>query len=423
MLHQSLLRRAITVGLLFLITVLCPLRTVSAVDSAEYFATSSPIHGIHTCTQSDPCDLQNAVNQAADGDTIYVAGGTYTSTASEVLLLTKSVTIQGGWNGLSGRVIVVRPTIYPTILDGQDTRRVVNISGNVSPTLSGLTIQNGRVAAGQGGGVNISNASGNVTIDNCTLHSNYAEWYGGGVALLGGALTVTRSTIYDNRTTYGGGAFMVSMGTSLILENSVAYQSSAQEIAQYGTFIHADRGGVTLRRNHIAHHADSSSLISVSASSGGASLENNIFEQNAGKVFEQSGAGELPVFIQHNTFTDNGVGAINLGPSAQGEIANNIFTGQTGYSIQSLGGSSVNVHHNLFWQNGQNPILGSGAVQADPKFTVTYHLNPGSPAIDAGAPSLLTVDYDGDPRSMGSAPDIGADEVYKFVYLPMIRRD
>ena len=45
--------------------------------------------------------------------------------------------------------------------------------------------------------------------------------------------------------------------------------------------------------------------------------------------------------------------------------------------------------------------------------TTAYHEAPGSPTIDAGASDLATgaVDLDGDPRGLGAANDIGADEL------------
>ena len=39
-----------------------------------------------------------------------------------------------------------------------------------------------------------------------------------------------------------------------------------------------------------------------------------------------------------------------------------------------------------------------------------YHLQAGSPAIDAGATVAVTDDFDGNPRPQGQAYDIGAFE-------------
>ncbi len=43
--------------------------------------------------------------------------------------------------------------------------------------------------------------------------------------------------------------------------------------------------------------------------------------------------------------------------------------------------------------------------------------------MDAGFPlPWVTTDVDGDPRPLGSGYDIGADEVYQKIYLPLVMR-
>ena len=53
-------------------------------------------------------------------------------------------------------------------------------------------------------------------------------------------------------------------------------------------------------------------------------------------------------------------------------------------------------------------------MNQDPLLTGNLHLQAGSPCIDAGtaiAPGIPATDCDGQPRTSGVAPDIGADEV------------
>ena len=73
----------------------------------------------------------------------------------------------------------------------------------------------------------------------------------------------------------------------------------------------------------------------------------------------------------------------------------------------------------VLWHNNANPIGGAGSVivsneyTGDPAFaTDGYHLTAVSPAINTCTPSTITTDIDGDPRPLGTACDLGADEVY-----------
>ena len=69
------------------------------------FALASPgdlfvsLNGSGDCSQSDSCNLHTALNLASDGDTVYIAQGTYTGTGAAVITVTKSITLYGGWDG------------------------------------------------------------------------------------------------------------------------------------------------------------------------------------------------------------------------------------------------------------------------------------------------------------------------------------
>ena len=58
---------------------------------------------------------------------------------------------------------------------------------------------------------------------------------------------------------------------------------------------------------------------------------------------------------------------------------------------------------------------GASVITNDPLFADAangdFHEAPGSPTIDAGDASAVQADFDGQPRSIGAAPEIGADEV------------
>ena len=110
---------------------------------------------------------------------------------------------------------------------------------------------------------------------------------------------------------------------------------------------------------------------------------------------------------------------------------------QHGLYLGSFGAPSTNgdVRNNLLWLNNagnlvnfsQTEVLSNnwGATTgfADPLFVNPsirdFHLQPTSPCIDAGIPVALgpTTDKDGNSRTVGAAPDIGAYEVQAGVTI------
>ncbi len=114
--------------------------------------------------------------------------------------------------------------------------------------------------------------------------------------------------------------------------------------------------------------------------------------------------------IYNNTFVGCSESAIDFdatnGPTTGSEVKNNIIdnTGNHGLNVEN--GATVTHTNNLFFGNG-NDFGGTTAdpseiVGKDPLLDSTYHLQAGSPAIDAGC-------YVGLPFN-GLWPDIGAFE-------------
>ena len=156
-------------------------------------------------TQGAPfCDIGDAVQAAASGDTIRIAPGTYV----ENLTLDKKLTLIG----TAGRAV--------TIVDGNDAGSVVSVQGSPGPTLmvtlQGLTLRNGTAA--KGGGIHVSSYA-SATLSNATVSGNVATQAGGGayVAYYGG-ISFTNCEVSGNSTTGNGGG--VYAGGDVFLTNS-----------------------------------------------------------------------------------------------------------------------------------------------------------------------------------------------------------
>lgn len=410
---------------IFLLAALV-LATFSAPASAQitlfdkYYAVPNP-GKLPDCSKANPCSLQAAVNKAGDGDTIYVKGGSvpYTSTVSQVVNINKSVEIIGGWDGSPlGRFDHVDPVAYPTVLDGEGARRVILIEGDASPTLSGISIYRGYVDAGEGGGVAITNLTGgDVLIDKCWIKNNTAGWYGGGISIHKGSLTILNSAITANSTAYGGGAILAGIDTTVMMENNIIMANDAD----YGSVGHFDRANLTAKSNVIYQNAGNPAVSFINELGQSLVFENNLFRENNGAAVSGTTTDGSSITFLHNTLVNNQGMGLLVPNNTTGTIANNIFQGQKYESLYLGTSSTATVSHNLFWQNDSDPTLGTNPVQADPLLDSNFRLTYGSPAINAGTASAVLVDRDGQLRPLG-LPDIGADEFSLPLYLPATMR-
>ena len=113
-----------------------------------------------SCTSSlSPCrSLQFVVDQAASGDEIRLAGGSYTgsgATCSNIgatavaCILNKQLTVRGGYSSADWTTSL--PTLNPTLVDGQSLRRglVVERTSSIAPAAS-LVLENVEIRNGYG---------------------------------------------------------------------------------------------------------------------------------------------------------------------------------------------------------------------------------------------------------------------------------
>jgi hypothetical protein len=152
------------------------------------------------------------------------------------------------------------------------------------------------------------------------------------------------------------------------------------------------------------------------------SIYNNVFRYPNGYGILMEGVqGTISIF--HNVFDDfNTIGIAHISVQNNGQdshaiIENNISyaasAGKSGLDIYG-GQSAANITagHNVFFNTTSAIGLGAGSLTSDPLFvnasSYDFHLQPSSPAINAGIDVGVALDRDGNPRV--GAPDIGAYE-------------
>jgi len=398
---------------------------VFASSVAAFLITSAAESETVINVPSDQPTIQAAIDVANNGDTILVAPGTYQETIN-----------------FRGKAITVASTDGPdvTVIDGSRADSVVTVAtgeGRAS-VLGGFTIQNGRSGFdtpgfGNGGGIRIQNAS--PTIVGNVITGNVA-CVGAGIASSFGSPLVQGNTIIGNAQAGcsggigGGGISIGGNSAAQILDNVIA--ENVMTSADGGGISLFAAGTPTISGNLI--RGNTATGLSPCAAGGGISLVNQsdaLIVQNliignragcGGGVRWLVPSGARGPLLVNNTIADNdsaqGSAILAEGFQTQTLLVNNLVIGTSGQTALGCGfifpgGSPPLIKSNDVFSPGGTAYGGictdqsgiNGNISVDPFFVDAangdYHLQGGSPAIDAGdntAPSLPETDLDGNPR-------------------------
>ena len=133
-------------GLLTLVTTI--LVTQPGHAAGPWYVAPDGSDGNNCLSPATACaTINGAIGKASSGDTIYVAMGTYTGTGDEVVLLNKSATLSGGWDG------TFTTQSGTSTIDGQSALRGIFVNAGVIAIVESLNIQNGSATWQIGGAV------------------------------------------------------------------------------------------------------------------------------------------------------------------------------------------------------------------------------------------------------------------------------
>jgi parallel beta-helix repeat protein len=321
--------------------------------------------------------------------------------------------------------------------------------------IDGNTILNNKADGGKGngGGVHLERASGTILRNNL-IQDNQAREKGGGLRIYGSASTppeIQNNRFIHNSVAIGetseGGAISFYPQANPTIQDNVFNNNSAG----LGSGI-LGRGAAAIVRNLFQNH-QGSYVVALSSFQGnfeanrlinnnvnyGLAIEtgdsfvisNNIIARS-GLVHALSGSGLVNAVIEHNTLVGEDIGnAIRVTASTPVGLNNNIISGYP-IGIDATGSSAiVMARHTLFDSSvtTNDNVIFVNSLVGDPGFknpsANDFHIHFTSAARDAGTSNFIvtTQDIDGDPRIIGSAPDIGADEFLPaFLYLPLIKK-
>ena len=341
-------------------------------------------------------------------------------------------------------------TIAGSTISGNSTEGFRAEGGGIfsqgAVTLTSSTVSGNSTEGDQSEGGGIF-SQGDVTLTSSTVSGNSttgSHAYGGGI-FSDGDITLTSSTVGGNNTTgflaHGGGIYSVgdiTLTSSTVSENSTIGFTAIGG----GTF---SRGGITL----------TSSTVSGNSTAGKDAIGGGIFpfydvmltnstvsgNSTAGKAADGGGIRSYygAVTLTSSTVSDNHATYYNAaGGGIRNDntivITNSIVAsntaGGTGPDILSVSGSTLDIDYSLIGNTSGSgitagtgtanlldidPLLGPLADNGGP--TLTHALLAGSPALDAGDPSIAfnatEFDQRGAPfaRVAGGRIDIGAFEL------------
>jgi hypothetical protein len=439
-----------------------------AIDAAPPAQATTPhTLAVSNCDDSGAGSLRDAVDHAADGDTIdltQLSCSTISLSTGAILIGVEGLTLQGPGNhalmiqgfGNSGSALLYDLGGGVLAIDGIDLSfgakyRSDNAAhGGCVYTNGDLRVTNAHVYActvhantypASGGALA---AYGSVSLDNVTIENSGPTTFGvgkGGCVFAGADLNIINSRITGCRNAagaqgFGGGAYA---GGNLVMKYSTI-DGNANDDAPIGS-----GGGLYVRGSSTIYW----STISNNRSHVGGGLATAFDNAHSAFIGESTISGneaataggiqaDMPTTIESSTIAFNriphsdttpfdyafsaGLGARSSMTITSTIIANNVIYGDAGDELADIGGDLPNPiagSNNLFMSSAQPsppdtivddphlaPLADNGGV------TWTHAVYAGSAAVDRGIDNGYLIDQRGTGfvRVRGAAADIGAFE-------------
>jgi hypothetical protein len=415
----------------------------NATTGPRYVCTDGANVNNNCKVKTSPCSgIAYAVGQAAWGDDILVAQGTYSQPGG--VFLTQPNDLKGGYDDTftiqSGRSEVdvastgrgLRVSVAGPSQPEVSNLRIVNaqssgvgggvyLQGTGSPRLVNVEITDS--SASRGGGVYIE--GGSPVLQGVAVFRTQAEDRGGGIYVAGGGPTLQNVSISGTSAISGGAIFNLSGAVQA--SGVTVYASNASQ----GGGIYQAGGSLNLVRSTVASNTAAVGG-GLYAAGGSVSLVNNFVYSNTTSSGAGGGlyAGGASLTVVNNSLAGNSAATYGGGvygiSGSQLAITNTILAWNaatvSGGGLYRDGTGTGIVDYNDFYGNAapdmadSNVTTGTHSIAVDPGFldrgAGDLHLDYDSPVVDLADPATyVTNDIDNDLRPINQGFDIGADEV------------
>lgn len=321
--------------------------SLSVTDVENNVLTSSSIHvspkGSDTngdgSSEKPYQSLKHAIEQSANGTTIYLANGNYSGEDNRNLTIDKSITIVG-----NSRDNVV--------IDGENIARIFVINSPIAVKLDSLTLINGHEEIGktrpQGGAIYSYGAS--LTLNKVTVKNSDGNGNGGGVYNYLGRLTITDSDFINNQAKNKGGALFTAGVTVIRNSRFISNQVTDANNGVGGAILIAGTGLIEnslFEKNHAAYS------VGGICNSGNITINNCSFINQSCKYAGGAISNHNTAVINNSYFKDNYAGLYAAALLA----------------ITSTG-STTNVYNSVF--NDNHAGMFSSVLNAYPNCYLTF---------------------------------------------------
>lgn len=360
------------------------------------------------------------------GNSAQAGGGVYFYSFSNALFQENTVT-QNSANADGGGLYVKLSNANLSKNTVTQNSTIVGNGGGIYVKLSGALFNENRVEENQatlaGGGLYLDESS--VQLNDDSVQNNEAR-NGGGIYLFrSDAARFNTVTIQANQASQNGGGLYLRLSDITLEDHAII----ANEAGQNGGGAYLDESAVSFNRNTLRDNraGQQGGGIAITRRSNGVFGSNAIVDNEAGAT--GSGvyvAGASPRLI-HSTIARNiggdGTGVVAVetdGTRSSVTLVNTILAAQD-LAVRATANNTITLEATLWDGNQQNWLLGAGRIitgSADLNFfgqarfqADGIHLQKDSKAAGVGIPTEISRDIDGDGRSQGGGPELGADEL------------